>query len=132
MISGVTPVAILHSYRIDHAKSWTHSWCVTVQRRGRIYHRHYTDNVYGGKRKALDATKVYRDRLIARLRPMTHRECCGIKKKNNRSDISGVTRIDAKKSHRGKIRHRRYWLAQWPTENDQARMKKFSIQWYGE
>lgn len=125
-------MAIQHIYRIDHAKSRTHSWFVTVQRRGRVYHRHFTDFVYGGKRKALEAAKVYRDTLIAKLKPLTRSEYCRIKKKNNRSGISGVTRIDAKESHRGKIRHRRYWLAQWPIAGGKARMKKFSIQRYGE
>ena len=51
MLSGVEPVAIMHIYRIDSAKSRTHSWLVTVQRRGRIYHQHVADLVYGGKQK---------------------------------------------------------------------------------
>jgi AP2 domain len=122
----------MHIYRIDHDQSRTHSWLVTVQRRGKIYHRHFTDNVYGGKRKALDAAKTYRDNLIARLRPLTRLEVCRIKKRNNRSGISGVTRIDADENNRGRVYHRRYWLAQWPTERGKARMKKFSIKLYGE
>ena len=56
---------------------------MTVQRRGRIHQRHFEHGVYGGKRKALDAAKVYPDVLIARLRPMSNEEFCRIKKKNN-------------------------------------------------
>mgnify|MGYP007037741053 CR=1 FL=1 len=59
----------MHIYRIDHDHSQTHSWYVTIQRRGRIYHRHFTDSVYGGKRKALDAAKVYRDSLPPTIDP---------------------------------------------------------------
>jgi hypothetical protein len=121
-----------HIYRIDHAKSRTHSWFVTVQRRGRIYHRHFTDSLYGGKRKALDAAKLYRDGLIASLAPFTRPELCVIKKRSNRSGVSGVTRIDSVETIRGRIYRRRYWLAQWPIGGGRAKMKKFSIQRYGE
>ena len=122
----------MHIYRIDHDHSHTHSWYVTIQRRGRVYHRHFTDSVYGGKSKALDAAKVYRDSLMKCLRPLTRPERCRIRKKNNRSGISGVTRIDALEKHRGRVFHRRYWLAQWPTERGRAQIKKFSLTRYGE
>lgn len=125
------PVA-MHIYRIDHDKSHTHSWYVTIQRRGRVYHRHFTDSIYGGKSKALNAAKGYRDSLINCLRPLTRPEYCRIRKKNNRSGVSGVTRIDAGENSRGRRYHRRYWLAQWPIGNGKARKKKFSIQRYGE
>ena len=126
------PVAIMHIYRIDSAKSRTHSWFVTVQRRGRIYHQHFADLLYGGKRKALDAAKLYRDSLVVNLRPLTRLEVCRIKKKNNRSGVSGVTKIDVWEQHRGRRYHRRYWLAQWPIGNGKAQTKKFSITRYGE
>jgi hypothetical protein len=41
----------MHTYRIDHDHSQTHSWYVTIQRRGRIYHRHFTDSVYALEKK---------------------------------------------------------------------------------
>ena len=121
-----------HIYRIDHVKSRTHSWFVTVQRRGRIYHRHFADLVYGGKHKARHAAQVYRDSLIATLRPLTRLERCRIKKKNNRSGVSGVTRIDTTEQSRGRSRRRQYWLAQWPIGSGKAKTKKFSITRYGE
>jgi AP2 domain len=122
----------MHIYRIDSATSRTHSWLVTVQRRGRIYHRHFADLVYGGKQKARDAAKLYRDSLVVNLRPLTRPEVCQIKKKNNRSGISGVTRIDIMDTSRGRRYHRQYWLAQWPIGNGRAKTKKFSITRYGE
>lgn len=121
-----------HIYRIDHDISHTHSWYVTIQRRGRICHRHFTDSVYGGKRKALDAAKAYRDSLIAKLQPLTRQEVCRIKKKNNHSGVSGVTRIDTLENTGRRRLRRRYWLAQWPIENGKAQMRKFSIKLYGE
>lgn len=119
-------------YRIDDDRSRTHSWVVTVQRRGKIYNRHFTDTVYGGKRHALAAAKIYRDYLVAHLRPFTRAERCMIKRKNNRSGVSGVTRIDLWEKNRGRRYHRRYWLAQWPTGKGKAIKKKFSIKRFGE
>ena len=124
--------SLKHIYRIDHDKSHTHSWLVTVQQRGRAYHRHFTDSVYGGKSKALDAAKIYRDSLINCLRPLTRPERCRIRKKNNRSGVSGITRIEAFEKSRGRVYHRRYWLAQWPIGKSKAQKKKFSITRYGE
>lgn len=123
---------VMHIYRIDHDKSRTHSWVVTIQRRGRVYHRHFTDAVYGGKRNALAAAKLYRDSLLACLRPLTRQERCRIRKKNNRSGVSGVTRIDVSEKSRGRRYRKCYWLAQWPIGGGKARMKKFSIKRYGE
>jgi hypothetical protein len=124
---------VRHIYRIDHAKSRTHSWSVTVQRGGQDLPSTLTDSVYGGKQKARDAATVYRDSLTARLVPLTRPERCRITKKNNRSGISGVTRIDALETNsRGKTSRRRYWLAQWPIGAGKAKMKTFSIQRYGE
>ena len=116
MLSGVEPVAIMHIYRIDSATS-TQAWLVTVQRRGRVSHQHVADPVYGGKRKALDAATVYRDSLLASLRPFTRPERCRIKRKNNRAGVSGVTKIETWEHDRGRRYHRQYWLAQWPIEN---------------
>jgi hypothetical protein len=73
-------------YRVDHDASHTHSWLVMLQRRGRIYHRHFSDRVHGGKRKALEVVKSYR--IVS---PQScPQELCAIKKKNNRSGVSGV------------------------------------------
>lgn len=120
-------------YRIDDAPSRTHSWLVTIQRRGRIYHRHFTDRVHGGKRQALKAARAYRDRLTSELRPLTRQELCAIRKKNNRSGISGVTRIDVmEKGRDDRVYRRIYWDAQWPIDNGKARHRKFSVKKYGE
>jgi hypothetical protein len=118
--------------RIDHTKSRTHSWVVTVQRRGRISHRHVTDAVYDGKRHALDVPRIYREGLVTSLRPLTRSERCRIRKKNNRSGVLGVTRIDAWEKNRWHIYHRRYWLAQWPLGDGKAKKQKYSIPRYGE
>jgi hypothetical protein len=119
-------------YRIDHDSSRTHSWLVTLQRRGHIYHRQFSDRFHGGKRQALRVAKAYRVRLASELLPLTRQELCAIKKKNNRSGISGVSRIDVWEKNRARIYRRIYLDAQWPTDHGKARHKKFSVKRYGE
>jgi hypothetical protein len=99
-------------YRVDHEAKRTHCWLVIVQRRRRIYHRHFSDGVHGGKRKALQAAICYQNALVSKLRGLTRREVCAIKKKNNRSGISGVTRIEVKAKGQGK--HRAFGMCNGP------------------
>ena len=119
-------------YRVDHDTSLTHSWLVTLQRRGRIYHRHFSDRVHGGKRKALQAAKAYRNRLAFVLRPLTRQELCAIKKRNNRSGVSGVTRIDVQERSRGRLYRRIYWDVPWPIGMARRDTRKFPVQKYGQ
>ena len=118
--------------RIDHQRSRTHAWKVVIQRRKTIYMRYFSDGRHGGKKTALNAAKAYRDQLIARHPPMTRREVCVIRKTNNTSGVSGVTRIDGvERTQGGKVR-RLYWDAQWPTLSGKPIHRKFSIKIYGE
>jgi hypothetical protein len=117
--------------RIDHEPSRTHSWLVTLQRRKRIYHRHFSDGRYGGKRKALAAAQTYRATLIAELPALSRQERCSIRRKNNRSGISGVSRHELA-GHTPRSPRRAYWIAQWPIGRQKAKMRKFSVKRYGE
>lgn len=98
--------------RIDHHGTRTHSWHVTIQRRKMIYTRHFSDAHYGGKGASLKAAKAYRDQLLVRYPPMTRREVCVIRKTNNRSGVSGVTRINSVEWTQGRKVRRLYWDAQ--------------------
>ena len=68
----------------------------------------------------------------------THWKCmskaayCAIRKKNNRSGISGLTRVDTWEMYKGRRFRRLYWDAQWPIGHGKAKHKKFSITKYGE
>ncbi len=118
--------------RIDHQRSRTHAWKVIIQRRKTIYMRYFSDGGHGGKKIALDAAKAYRDQLIAQHPPMTRREVCVIRKMNNTSGVSGVTRIDVMERNKGRKVRRLYWDAQWPDRSGNAVHRKFSIKVYGE
>ncbi|NNE90593.1 MAG: hypothetical protein HKN23_03010 [Verrucomicrobiales bacterium] len=51
--------------RIDSPK--THGWQVHVRRGGVLKTKLFSDRVYGGKRKALEAAEEYRDQLLSEM-----------------------------------------------------------------
>ena len=123
---------MLNIRRVDHEASSTHCWRVTVQRRTRIFVRDFSDGRHGGRRPALQAAQVYRDALVKVYPPLSMAAYCAIRKKNNRSGISGLTRVDTWKLYKGRRFRRLYWDAQWPIGDGKAQHKKFSITKYGE
>ena len=123
---------MLNIRRVDHDGSCTHCWRVTVQRRTRVYVRNFSDNRHGGSQQALEAAQVYRDTLIEAHPPLSKPAYCAIRKKNNRSGISGLTRVDRWELVRGRRQRRLFWEAQWPIGEGRSQHKKFSITKYGE
>ncbi len=81
--------------RVDNETSRTHGWLVTIQRRGVIYRKHFSDGVFGGKQRSFAAAKEYRDQIIAAHPPLSMQEYSNIVKKNNRSGVVGVCRYCA-------------------------------------
>jgi hypothetical protein len=81
--------------RVDNEASRTHGWLVTIQRRGVIHRKHFSDGVFGGKQKAFAAAKQFRDDIISKFPPFSLREYSSIVKKNNRSGVVGVCRYCA-------------------------------------
>ena len=118
---------MLNIRRVDHLASHTHCWRVTVQRRKRIFVRDFSDG-----RHALQAAQLYRDKLVKAYPPLSKAAYCAIRKKNNRSGISGLMRVDTWQMYKGRRFRRLYWEAQWPIGHRKAQHKKFSIIKYGE
>ena len=123
---------MLNIRRVDHEASSTHCWRVTVQRRKQIFVRDFSDGRHGGRQPALQAAQLYLDALINAHPPLTKPAYCAIRKKNNRSGISGLMRVDKWQVHNGRRSRRLYWEAQWPIGNGKSRHKKFAITKYGE
>jgi hypothetical protein len=123
---------MLNIRRVDHEASRTHCWRVTVQRRTRVYVRNFSDTRHGGSAKALLAAQVYRDQLVHTYPPLAMPVYCAILKKNNRSGVSGLLRVDRVEVYRGKRQQKLFWEAQWPIGDGRSRHRKFSILKYGE
>jgi len=117
--------------RVDHERSRTHAWRVTLQRQGRIHVGHFSDGVYGGKQKALAAAKRYRDELLEKHPPLTRREYCSILRRNNRSGLAGVSfHAEVIETAHGAV-ERRFWIARLPVEPWRTKLVKFSVAKYG-
>ena len=117
--------------RIDNDKARTHSWVVTISRKGKKHFKSFSDARHGNKNKALAAAKEYRDEILSRYSPQTLKEYCSIVKRNNRSGISGVSRYAQKEpDNDGNLRW--YWVASWSPEPGKTKKVKFSVKKYGE
>jgi hypothetical protein len=119
-------------YRVDDERSRTHSCLVSVQRNKKIYHKHFSDVVYGGKRKALQAAKAWRDGIKERHRPLTKREFASIRRRNNRSGVPGVCRYANVDWRNGQKHYRWHWVASWATQPGKSKQVKFAVAKYGE
>lgn len=119
--------------RIDNLQSRTHGWLVTIQRRGVIYRRHFSDGPHGGKTKALAAARGYRDEIMEKFPPLSLQEYSSIVKKNNRSGVVGVSRSCSTATRDLPDDQKRwFWVAAWPLPNGRRKRVKFSAHKYGE
>jgi hypothetical protein len=117
--------------RRDNQSNRTHAWTVTIQRRGRIFHKYFSDGVHGGRKAAYRAAVAYRDGLVQRCRPIIRGEFAQIKKRSNRSGHVGIGKYSVRTAQGKRIRA--YWIATWtPERGVPARQRKFSIAKYGE
>jgi hypothetical protein len=117
--------------RVDHERSRTHAWRVTIQRQGKIHVGHFSDGVFGGRQKALAAAKKYRDSLLAKYPPLTRKAYCSILRRNNRSGLAGVSfHSEVIETERGPV-ERRFWIARLPLQPWRTKLVKFSVAKYG-
>lgn len=125
--------AIYGVCRAENDASRTHGWQVTIQRRGVIYRKLFSDGTHGGKAAALKAAKRYRDALIERHPPLRKREHAEILKRSNTSGVPGVNRYCASETRdRSPSTQRWFWVASWMRPDGRPQRKKFSIGKYGE
>ncbi len=119
--------------RVDNDASRTHGWLVTIQRRGVIYRKHFSDGTLGGKRKAFAAAREYRDEVMAKHPPLSMQEYSSIVKKNNRSGVVGVCRYCASETRDlPEDKQRWFWVASWPLPDGKRKRVKFSVKKYGD
>lgn len=119
--------------RIDSEASRTHGWLVTIQRRGIIYRRQFSDGVLGGKTRSLAAAKAFRDEIVAKHPPLSRREHADIVKSNNKSGVTGVCRYCASETSLKPAAEKRwFWVASWVLPDGRAKRIKFSVNKYGE
>lgn len=119
--------------RVDNERSRTHGWLVTIQRRGVIHRRHFSDGTSGGIDQSLEAARAFRDEIIAQNPPFSMQEYSNIVKNSNRSGVVGVCRYCASETRDLPEEEQRwFWVASWPTPDGKRQRVKFSVKKYGE
>lgn len=101
----------------------SHGWWVSLRRRGMRIVKRFSDGVWGGKAQALAAAKDYRNALIREIPPLSKLERLNLKRKDNRSGVSGVQRTAKKNVF--------YWSASLKLPDGRALRKYFSEKKYG-
>lgn len=118
--------------RIDTDINHTHAWLVQVQRQGEIFIKMFSDNPYGGKRKALKAAIEFRNSTLAKASGYGYHIRRRTKlRRNNTSGISGVGRYENVASPKTK-RISIFWVAFWNDEHGVRRQRKFLVSQHGE
>ncbi|WP_246753488.1 hypothetical protein [Agrobacterium sp. OT33] len=69
-------------------------WWVSLRRRGHRIVRLFKDSVYGSGDAAYRQARAYRDAILLAIAPATNHEQAVLLRKNNRSGISGVRRVE--------------------------------------
>jgi len=119
--------------RMDDDSHNTHAWRVSLRRRGKSLVKNFPDKKYGGKRYALAAAKNHRDQLLERYPPLTRKEFANIRRRNNKTGLTGVYRYAKKyRLADGREKASWYWEAHWPTESGQYESVNYSVNNYGE
>jgi len=118
--------------RIDDDKHRTHAWRVSLKRRGKSHVKNFPDKKYGGKRKALQLAKQFRNELVHKYPALTRKEFANIRRSNNKSGISGVCwYVKPYYLKAGEKRESAYWEASWPTTMGESEYVTFSVKKYG-
>ncbi|MEB2848211.1 hypothetical protein [Endobacterium cereale] len=98
-------------------------WTVAIRRRGKKIVRLFKDSIYGSSDAAYAQARAYRDAIITALPPPTNLEQAVKIRKNNKSGISGVRRVETEEGD--------VWQATLMTNEGQKR-ESFSIGRLGE
>ncbi|WP_285277799.1 hypothetical protein [Agrobacterium sp. SUL3] len=69
-------------------------WWVSIRRRGHRIVRLFKDSIYGSGDAAYCQARAYRDAILLAIPPATNHEQAVLLRRNNRSGISGVRRVE--------------------------------------
>lgn len=95
-------------------------WVVSTTRRSKRFTRYFSDH-RNGQRKALQAARVYRDKLLSRLPPPRKTK---ITNKRNTTGVMGVCRHEVRRrSGRWFVRY----IAEWPKSDGTKGTASFSV-----
>lgn len=119
--------------RIDNHQYNTHAWRVSLCRRGKRLVKNFPDKKCGGRGKALTQAMAYRDHLLIEHPPISRKEFCDTKRRNNKTGITGVYKYSKPyKLKDGTIKESWYWEANWPNAAGESISQAFSVKRFGD
>lgn len=118
---------------ITRLETSTRGFQVRLCRRGKYFSKLFSDAVFGGKRKALQAAREYRDSMIEELAPreLSRKQLARRKNVRNTSGVTGVRFVQEEDPRAAKGVVYEYWEAQWSPEPGIRSKKRFSVRKFG-
>lgn len=115
--------------RIDQPDKKNHGFYVRITHKGKLNQKYFPDKASGGKTKALNEAKKYRDSVVAKLPKAKKEAIANRRTKIKQSGVTGVTHVVAKAP--GGKKSYEYWQAAWD-DRGTRRTAKFSVSRYGD
>ena len=118
---------------ITRIETSTCGYEVRVMRGGESRCKLFSDNIFGGKRKALQAAREYRDQLIEELadKGMSRKERAQVLSSRNYSGVVGVRYVEETERRGDREYVYGHWEAQWSPRPGQRQKRRFSVKKYG-
>jgi hypothetical protein len=116
---------------VDQKRGAVHAYRVSIRKRNKKYIKYFTDVGCGGKSKALNEAKKYRDEVVSKTRPFTRAELSRSIKTKNKSGMVGVTLIEKTDKRGSKFHKYLYWKAWWSPKVGVRKVMMFSVSKYG-
>ena len=115
--------------RVD--RETTGGFLVRMTRRGKLHSQYFSDDEYGGKRKAQKAAQDFRDDLEKKLKSYSAKQLSKKKRSNNTSGTPGVRLVKEQDSRWPSEPTYSYYVAQWSPAKGVRKTKRFSVKKYG-
>lgn len=104
-------------------------WRVVVVRRGKSMHKHFADHKHGGKTRALEAAKVWRDQVAKSASDVDY--VLWRRQKRSRPSSSGIVGVGRYEVQYEASRHP-VWEAAWQDADGKRHSRRFFISVHGE
>lgn len=119
--------------RMDCETNNIHAWRVSLRRHGKRHVKNFPDKRCGGKKSALSKATEYRDELLVKYPPLSRKEYCNVKRRNNKTGIVGVYKYrKTYKLKNGTIKESWYWEANWPDRDGDSISESFPVNRFGD
>lgn len=116
---------------VDKKRGSVHAYRVKIRKRNKDFIKYFGDATYGGKRKAFENAKAYRDKIISTYRPFSRAELSNVGASKSKSGIVGVTLVE-KIEKRNKTKHKYlFWKAWWSPKVGVRKTVSFSVNKHG-